>query len=299
MLSRPVLFILVAALPLFTIAQQSAYAYTFNDYESASFLAKLIEVKVETGLIASHAGDKDAINYYQGMLKTYWTPNETSSLEERNPQLASTIVSDINSTIADARAGNSDKAGSDYFDIAVALEQAGVVRVDPPSLNNQTVQAMSIAMVLKESLGRYGDAVGSPGLGTTSQNPSGGQSGPITTSGTSNIVNQYAYENSKGLADEAQQMFGQLISHHDNKPYSDRIGTYITKYGTDLGNKADTRTVMADVYDGIFPNFVSGYSLDLESIPEFSSPSVVVFATVASTIVLSRLYGKKTKSKRF
>lgn len=286
MLPRGLIILLVFSLAAVPFAQHAAYAHTFNDYESASFLAKLIEVKVETGLIASHAGNKDAINYYQGLLKAYWTPNDTSILAERNPQLAGTVSSDINSTIADGLAGNSDKAGSDYFDIAVALEQAGAVRVDPEYMNNQTVQAASISMVLKESLARYGDAVGSPGLGATPGNS--GLTGPVTAPRTLVIVNQYAYENSKGLADEAMQMFGQLITHHDNRPYSDKISTYMQKYLTDLGNKADTATVVSDVFAGVFPNFESGYGLDLESIPEFGLPSIVALVLISGTIALTR-----------
>ncbi|MGI0088441.1 MAG: hypothetical protein ACREBI_10880 [Nitrosotalea sp.] len=275
---------------------QPAYAHSFNDYESAAFLAKIPEVKIETNLIATHAGNKDAINYYDTLLKKYWTFNDTRELNERNPQLASLISSTINDTISDAKAGNADMAYSDYFSIAGYMEQAGVVRVDPIPLNNSTIQAMSIAIVLRESLERYGDAIKSSELGNLSSMTVSKMeyANGMTSTGTPKIANEYAYENSKELAQEALQMYGQLITHNDDKKtYNDKIGNFMTKYITDLNNMADPNTVISDVYMGVYPNFVSGYRLNLESIPEFPVPALMVAAIISVVIAITRFDLKK------
>lgn len=285
-----VLFFLL--LVAFSVFLHPAYARTFSNYESAVFLAKLTEVKVETDQIANHVGNQGAINYYQAILKTYWTPNDTRDLAERNPQLAQEISSDINATISDARAGSANKAGSDFFDIAGSLEQAAVLRVDPIPYHDATVQAMSIAMVVRESLQRYGDAVGSPGLGADTSNP-----GPVAAggsqAGTVHIVNQYAYDNSKELANEGLQMFGQLITHSPHPAYDDKIAAAMGKYLADLGNSADAGTVLSDVYTGIYPNFASGYGISIQSVPEFPVPSAVILVLVSATILITRVWMKR------
>ncbi len=268
---------------------QPVYAHSFNDYESATFLAKIPEVKVESGLMASHAGNKDAINYYSNLLNNYWTPNDTKELNERNPQLANLISSTINDTILDSEAGNADKAGLDYFSIAGYMEQAGVVRVDPTILNNSTVQATAIAIVLKESLERYGDAIKASELSNISSTNMNNTENEMTYTEAPKIVNQYAYENSKELAKEALVMWGQLLEHsNSNQIYNDKIGSFMTKYIDDLNNMATPNTLVSDIYMNIYPNFVSGYKINLESIPEFPVPSLMIATIISVAIVITR-----------
>lgn len=270
-----------------------AYALSFNDYESASFLAKIPEVKVETELIATHPGDKNAISYYVNLLNRYWTPTDTKNLNERNPQLASEIAATINDTIAQSEAGNGDRAYSDFFTIAGDMEQAGLVRVDPIQTGNSTIQIMSFAMVLRESLERYGDAIGSSQLSNlSSMNTNNIQSG-VTSTGTQ-IVNEYAYDNSKELAKEANIIYEQLVTHAgDKQVYNDKIGYFMTKYISDLDSKADPNTLISDVYAGMYPNFVEGYKMNPESVPEFPFPSVMIavmmFAVVAARFGLKKI----------
>ncbi len=295
MLGKIAFAFLLLTLFSYVILVHPAYAHTFNDYESASFLAKITEVKIETELIATHAGDKDAIGYYDNLLKRYWTLNDTKDLNERNPQLASLIPSTINDTITDALDGNADKAYSGYFSIAGYMEQGGVVRVDPMPSGNSTIQAMSIALVLKESLERYGDAVGSSELSNLSKNIGSTENiNAISPTGTTKIVNEYAYENSKALAGEAFQMFGQFITHFDDKKGSnDRIAKFMAKYIADLNNKTDPNTAISDVYMGIYPNFVAGYGMSLESIPEFPVPLLITVVAITVVISVTRVGLKK------
>lgn len=274
------------------ILAHSASASSFNDYESATFLAKIPEVKIETNLIATHAGNKDAIEYYIHVLGKYWTAEDTKALSERNPQLANLISSTINDTIEYAEAGDAYKAYTGYFDIAGYMEQAGLVRVDPIKLNNSTIQAISIVNVLSESLARYGDALNSPtNLNDISSMNMSKKEGvkEMTSSGTQKIVNKYAYENSKALADEALQMFGQLITHNSEKQaYNNKISNSTTKYISDLNAMADLNTVMTDIQMNTYPYFVAGYGLSPEPIPEFPFPALMTIATITGVITISR-----------
>lgn len=288
---------LIAMFLVSSILFHTVYGISFNDYESAAFLAKIPEVKIEINLIATHAGNKDAIDYYTHVLNQYWTVNDTKALKERNPELADLISSTINDTIVNAQAGNADKASSDYFDIAGHMEQAGEVRVDPLKSSNSTVQALSIAYVLKESLVRYSDAVNSPiDLNYLSSISTGNMDDTYRlTSGTQKIVNEYAYENSKALAHEALQMFGQFITHtsETKQIYNDKIGNAMTKYISDLNSATDLHTLMIDIKMDIYSNFVAGYGLALQSIPEFPFPPLMVTAMICIVITISRFVFKR------
>ncbi|MGI0068688.1 MAG: hypothetical protein ACREAN_00365, partial [Nitrosopumilaceae archaeon] len=57
-----------------------AYAHNFGGDESASFLAKVSEIKTEVGFIAKHVSDSAAINYYSGALGEYWNANDTKEM---------------------------------------------------------------------------------------------------------------------------------------------------------------------------------------------------------------------------
>lgn len=277
--------ILVSCMILF----QPAYADTLNDYQSASFLSKVPEVKVEAGLISLHAGNKVAIAYYENLLNRYWTSNDTGELAKRDPRLADLVSSLINDTIAQALAGNESRAGTDFFDLAGYMEQAGVVRVDPSTSQNATIQAMAISMVLKESLERYGDAINSPQLASISVTMNSPVQAGQFSSVKPEIVNEFAYENSKQLANEAVQMYGQFITHYENGPYNDKITYLMTKYTADLDSMADPNTLVQDVIGGIYPDFVSGYKINLESIPEFPTPLLVAITTISAAVIVTRL----------
>lgn len=280
----------------FSVFVQPVYAHSLNDYESAAFLAKVPEVKVETSLIATHAGNKDAISYYENLLQRYWTAYDIKEVNERNPHLANLISSSINDTILDAKAGNGDKAYSDYFSVAGYMEQAGAIRVDPIIAGNSTIQAMAIAMVLKESLERYGDATASSEINNISSMNINNteQTNGIVSTGTTKIVNEYAYENSKNLAKEALQMFALLITFNEDTQHNNvKIGNSMTKYIDDLQNAADPHTIVSDMYTDLYPNFVTGYKFSLESIPEFPVPSLVTIVIISMIIAITRLDLKK------
>ena len=61
-----------------------AYAHNFGGDESASWLAKVSEIKTEVANVAKHVVHKDALDYYSEALGEYWNSNDTSEMSERN-----------------------------------------------------------------------------------------------------------------------------------------------------------------------------------------------------------------------
>jgi len=268
-----------------------AYAHNFGGDESASFLAKVSEIKTEVGFIAKHVSDSAAIGYYSDALSEYWNANDTKEMGERNTLLQKEIPATINSTISDARAGNQDAVKADVSQLNGYLDEAIPVRVDKDKLNNSTVQALAVTFVLKEVLEKYGDAVNSTvNLNDMSQMNMGGSMQQMSVP----IVDQLKYENSIGLASAAQQMFNDLVTKNpDKSTYNDKISTAFTKFLQDINNKADGNTVMTDVHMQIHPNLVSAYNI--QTVPEFPMPALLVIISIVGVIVITRFRSIKLR----
>src|SRR5574340_1733881 len=83
-----------------------AFAHNFGGDQSASWLAKVAEIKTEVANVGKHVGQKDTIDYYASTLGEYWTANDTREMGERNTLLQQEIPSTINATLDDATAGD-------------------------------------------------------------------------------------------------------------------------------------------------------------------------------------------------
>jgi len=276
------------------------FAHTFGDDESADWLAKMTEIKTETGLVAKHVGDTNAISYYSNTLGMYWNANDTIQMGERNTLLQTEIPSTINATLSDARAGNQGAVNDDVSKLNSYLDESIQVRIDPDKLDNSTIHALAVVYVLKEALGQYGKAINSPvDLNDMSQmNMSGGSMSGGSMSGmssmSSTIVDQNAYENSVGLTAAAQSMFNDIATNNQDKSDSNtKISVAFTKLIQDLNNKADGNTVMMDVHVNIHPVIISAYNIPgvtsaNTTVPEFQLPALLAIVSIAGVITVTR-----------
>ncbi|MDE1769628.1 MAG: hypothetical protein KGI28_03605 [Thaumarchaeota archaeon] len=274
-----------------------AYAHNFGGDESASWLAKVSEIKTEANLISKHVGQKDVISYYSDALSEYWNANDTREMGERNTLLATEIPTTINATISDAQAGNQSSVNDDVTTLGGYLDESIPVRVDSDKLNNSTVQALSVTFVLKESLEKYGDAINATvdlnNMSQMNMNMSSESTMKGMSSGTSmpaTVVDQNKYENAIGLATAAQNMFTDVAAKNPDKSDANgKISTAFTTLLQDLNGKADAQTIMNDVHVGIHPVFIDGYGLKLVSpIPEFPLPAVLIIISIAGVVVATR-----------
>lgn len=273
-----------------------AYAHNFGGDASASWLAKVAEIKTEAGMISKHVGEKDVIDYYTDALGEYWNDNDTKEMGEKNTLLAKQIPSTINTIISDAKSGSANAVKDDVSMLGDYLDESVSVRIDKSKLDNSTVQALAVVFVLKEALEKYGDAVNSTvDLNDMSQmNMSSGHMSGMSSSMamSETIVNQNAYENSVGLATSAQQMFNNVASSSPNMSGNSKISNGFTKLVQDLGNKADVNTIMNDVHVGIHPMLVASYGIqgpsEVPAVPEFPLPALLAVISIAGVVLVTR-----------
>jgi len=281
-----------------------AFAHNFGGDESASWLAKMAEIRTEASLVAKHVGDKDAIDYYSDALGEYWNANDTREMGERNTLLATEIPSTINATLDDAQqTGNQNTVNDDISKLNGYLDESIPVRVDKDKLNNSTVQALAIVFVLKEALEKYGDAINSTvDLNDMSQmNMSSGTMPGMSDNMamSSTVVDQNAYENSIGLATSAQNMFSDLTAKNvDKSDANTKISTAFTKLLQDLNGKANVNTIMTDVHVNLHPVLISAYNVqeapetdtgyNTPAVPEFPLPALLIVISIAGVVAATR-----------
>ena len=281
-----------------------AFAHNFGGDESASWLAKMAEIRTEASLVAKHVGDKDAIDYYYDALGEYWNANDTREMGERNTLLATEIPSTINATLDDAQqTGNQNAVNDDISKLNGYLDESIPVRVDKDKLNNSTVQALAIVFVLKEALEKYGDAINSTvDLNDMSQmNMSSGTMPGMSDNMamSSTVVDQNAYENSIGLATSAQNMFSDLTAKNvDKSDANTKISTAFTKLLQDLNGKANVNTIMTDVHVNLHPVLISAYNVqeapetdtgyNTPAVPEFPLPALLIVISIAGVVAATR-----------
>lgn len=290
--------LLVGVIASGLIYTHPAYAHNFGGDESASWLAKVSEIKTEVTNVAKHVGEKDVIGYYSDALGEYWNSNDTREMGERNTLLQQEIPTTINATLSDASAGNQSKVNDDVAKLGGYLDESVPVRVDKDKLDNSTVQALAVTFVLKEALEKYGTALNSTvDLNDMSQmNMSGNSmsSGSMSNMSPSTIVDANAYENSVSLATAAQQMFSDVVSKNPSVADNSKISAGLAKLVQDLTNKADVNTIMTDVHVGIHPMLIMAYNIQgadahgQSAVPEFPLPALLSIISIAGVVVATR-----------
>ncbi|HUL51761.1 MAG TPA: hypothetical protein VLT10_00645 [Verrucomicrobiae bacterium] len=286
-----------------------AFAHNFGGDESATWLAKVAEIKTEASIVAKHVGDNDAIDYYSDALGEYWNSNDTKEMGERNTLLQKEIPSTINQTLDDARtSGNQNMVNDDVSKLNGYLDESIPVRVDKDKLNNSTVQALAVVFVLKEALEKYGDALNTTtDLNDMSQMNMSSMSGGSMSGGSmqmaSTIVDQNAYENSIGLATAAQNLFNDLAAKNtDMSAANAKASTALTKLLQDLNGKSDANTIMMDVHQNLHPVLIDAYKVQLNAeaginnpgsaVPEFPLPALLMIVSIVGVMTVTRFKSK-------
>jgi hypothetical protein len=299
--SRLIAILLASIIASGLIYTHPAFAHNFGGDESATWIAKITEIKTEASIVAKHVGDKDAINYYSDALGEYWNANDTKEMGEKNTLLQKEIPSAISQMLDDAgKTGMQSMVNDDVVKLSGYLDESIPVRVDKDNLNNSTVQALAVTFVLKEALEKYGDAINSTtNLNDMSQMKMDNMSSGSMTM-TSTVVDQNKYENSIGLATAAQNLFNDIAAKNPGKSDANtKVSAAFTKLLQDLNGKADGNTIMIDVHTTLHPVLIDAYKLPVNAmvginnpgsaVPEFPLPALLIVVSIACVITATRL----------
>jgi hypothetical protein len=200
---------------------RNAYAHTFGGNESAAFLAKVQELKVEAHLIQSDLSNQTLVAWHSDKIGEFWNTNDTKEMTERNQRLGTDIPALISNITTAANSTNPDaiKVGQLITSLDNDLAEATSVRIEKTELENSTVNALAVVAILDETMEDYGIATGAEenssnvtGSNTTSQDNMSNMSEGAGSNETATIVNFAAYQTAQGLAAAAQDMYNNLKS---------------------------------------------------------------------------------------
>lgn len=198
---------------------RNAYAHTFGGNESAAFLAKVQELKVEAHLIQSDLSNQTLVAWHSDKIGEFWNTNDTKEMTERNQRLGTDIPALISNitTAANSTNPNAIKVGQLITSLDNDLAEATSVRIEKTELENATVNALAVVAILDETMEDYGIATGAEenssnvtGSNTTSQDNMSNMSEGAGSNETATIVNFAAYQTAQGLAAAAQDMYNNL-----------------------------------------------------------------------------------------
>ena len=198
---------------------RNAYAHTFGGNESAAFLAKVQELKVEAHLIQSDLSNQTLVAWHSDKIGEFWNTNDTKEMTERNQRLGTDIPALISNITTAANSTNPDaiKVGQLITSLDNDLAEATSVRIEKTELENATVNGLAVADILDETMEDYGIATGAEensgnvtGSNTTSQDNMSNMSEGAGSNETATIVNFAAYQTAQGLAAAAQDMYNNL-----------------------------------------------------------------------------------------
>jgi hypothetical protein len=198
---------------------RNAYAHTFGGNESAAFLAKVQELKVEAHLIQSDLSNQTLVAWHSDKIGEFWNTNDTKEMTERNQRLGTDIPALISNITTAANSTNPDaiKVGQLITSLDNDLAEAISVRIEKTELENATVNALAVVAILDETMEDYGIATGAEenssnvtGSNTTSQDNMSNMSEGAGSNETATIVNFAAYQTAQGLAAAAQDMYNNL-----------------------------------------------------------------------------------------
>jgi hypothetical protein len=201
---------------------RNAYAHTFGGNESAAFLAKVQELKVEAHLIQSDLSNQTLVAWHSDKIGEFWTTNDTKEMSERNQRLGTDIPALISNitTVANSTNPDATKVAQLITSLDNDLAEATSVRIEKTELENATVNGLAVANILDETMEDYGIATGAEeenssnvtGSNTTSQDNMSNMSEGAGSNETATIVNFAAYQTAQGLAAAAQDMYNNLKS---------------------------------------------------------------------------------------
>ena len=211
----------------------SVLGHTFSGDETASFLAKVEMVKIESQLAQEQLSNNVTLGKdYAEHLSEHITANDTKEISERNSRLPTELnntLSNFNNAFETGTPSQSeitDKV-SNITDIIAEVVNA---RIDEEQLNNVTVKALVINDLLGETLEHYGLALGNTeGEQETEhdENMTSSHSTDNKNNVSTNIVDYANYQSAQAAVLRAIEIFNEI------KPDSNTNST-------ELGNSLDT-----------------------------------------------------------
>ena len=287
----------LAASTVFSSAANKAYAHTFSGDESASFLAKVQELKVQTHLIQANLSNSTLVSWHIDKSSEFWNASDTKEVAEKNKRIADDISNGLDTLFTEAKKPNPDASvvSQTVTKLDGSLGEVISARIDTPKLQNATVNALALRTVIDEAIEDYGIALGASEGGAAATTNSTAEtstsaktpSNATTSSELAQVVNHAAYQTSSQLASVAKDMFTKLRTMAPSNATAlslNDIDKGLSDLQKSIANTAPSDEAEGIVHDTIDPNLQAAFNLQV--VPEFPLPTIGAIAAVIGVVAV-------------
>lgn len=281
------------------LAFRPAYAHTFQGGESAEFLTMVQVMEVETSLAVENRADAELAAEHMEHAGEELTDHVLEEIAERNERIARDLPTSFEELESAIGSGASDDEVSQRLDaLNNLLGEAVTVRIESDQLSNSTIKAVVVSNLVNEALEHYGEAIGFEGnmtdMSTMNMTGSSMESGSMGgMEGSVEIVSEANYQSSLAFAQRAEELYAEIKA--DALEGSDDAVAKLDAGFPDFASAIESRTtameVMRVAHVDIHPNLMVAY--DLQIIPEFPLPLLLLIPAIAGAIIYGRFFVRK------
>jgi hypothetical protein len=284
------LFATVISAALVLYPGQRALAHTFSGDESATFLTTVEQIRVGIGLAQENLDDSELATEHAEHAAEALTDEAIEELAERNERIATDLPASLEEfhSAVESGEGNAEQIADDIDSL---LGEAVSVRIEQDQLNNSTIQALVVANLIDEALEHYGEAVGFEGDMTdmSSMNMTdSGMSGGMSME-DHEIVSEVDHQSAVAFAQRAEELYGQIKQDavEGSADAVQELDSAFPEFVSAIGEGASPMDVMTMAHNRLHPNLMVAY--DLQVIPEFPLPLLLLLPLLAAVVVIGRL----------
>lgn len=258
--------ILILAIIISAPASSLAQSDITRD-DSASFLARVQEIPVETHAIAVDIGNSSLVQWHIAKLQGYWGAFEISRVSSKNQQLGNELSASISNLTGEAAKSSPNRAviNQTVAKLDSYLVQSVQAGMDQAQLQNSTVRALAIEDVLDEASSEYNNAIGH-------MNVTGAQVSNATA-----IANFGAYQTAEALANVANNMWNQLRAGTQNAdPYTLRnLDSGFAQVIQAVDGKKTAERLTMVLQEVVYPNLAALYNLQMAGHANAGTPTIL------------------------
>ncbi len=292
----------------------SAYAHTFSGDESASFLALAESIRVELDLVQSNLANNATISEEHAEHAHEHLDNHTvEEITERNERLGRDLpaaLEDLHESVSNSTSAQIDAKVQNIRDL---LDETVTVRVERAQLTNSTVQALFIANLADGVLEHYKEAYGietedeehdendegsetTLALEITVGENNMTHNGEMSMENSTEVVNITHYQSALALATRTQQLFNDSVKELAPANSTEAVAGLeagLQNLKSAIEDREPVSNVEIIVHNEVHPNLQEAYNLQI--IPEFPLPLLMVIPAIASIIAITRLGALRRK----
>ncbi len=245
-------------------AGQAAFAHTFTEDESATFLVKVDSIKVHMTLVGRNLGDSEMAVAHVEHAMMQLDEQTLAELAERNERLATDIPAAFDELSAMIEDGASKpEVAQQIRSISDLLGEAVSARIDAERLSDPAVRALVVAGLTDNALQSYETAYG---IGSENGSIDMGEGDSMVMGGnqtSGEVVDEDSYVASKLFTFKAKSTFHMIADEAESQDDAAAVWSNLVELRDAISNRSSWEDVTIIVHTKVQENLASAFGLEV------------------------------------